>query len=53
MKIIYFIQDETGFKYTGMMFTSRKAAERHMKNEMKPRYPERTFKVDFGYAFSK
>lgn len=53
MKTIYFIKDDTGFKYTGVMFTNRKAAERYIETELKPKYPERTFKVDFGYAFSK
>lgn len=53
MKVIYFLRDNTGFAHTAMMFTNRKAAIRFMKNELEPKFPGYTFKVDFGYAFSK
>lgn len=53
MKTIYFLRDNTGFAHTAMMFTNKKAAIRYMENELKPKFPNLTFKVDFGYAFSK
>lgn len=51
MKVIYFIKDETGFKYTAMMYTNKKAAKKRME-EMRKEQPKRTFSIDEGYAFS-
>jgi hypothetical protein len=51
MKVIYFIKDETGFKYTAMMYTNKKAAEKRLE-EMRKEQPKRTFSIDEGYAFS-
>ena len=52
MKVIYFIQDSTGFKYTAMMYTNRKAAEKRL-GEMQQEQPNTKFSIDFGYAFTK